>query len=258
MQIARSHSTNMKLTLAEPSYLKESISIISDLVNEARFKITPNAIELVAMDPANVAMVVFKLLSSSFAEYDVKKDIEIGINLSNLKQVLRRASPKDMLTIEMDDDNRLKIQLESATTRTFNLPIIDLEEKEQKVPDLKFPVTIKTSSSVLNEAIADVDVVGESVAFIAEPKKFILQAEGDLNRVRIEIRENDATKVSINGDEKVKAKYSIEYLKKMINGSKLSDDVVVQFSKDYPLKLEYKTVDKVMLSFILAPRVEND
>ena len=198
----------MKLTLAEPSYLKESISIISDLVNEARFKITPNAIELVAMDPANVAMVVFKLLSSSFSEYDVKKDIEIGINLSNLKQVLRRASQKDMLTIEMDDDNRLKIQLESATTRTFNLPIIDLEEKEQKVPDLKFPVTIKTSSSVLNEAIADVDVVGESVAFIAEPGKFTLLAEGDLNQARIEIKEDEATKVSTNSDEKIKAKYS--------------------------------------------------
>ncbi|MBI2649777.1 proliferating cell nuclear antigen (pcna) [Candidatus Woesearchaeota archaeon] len=248
----------MRLTLAEPSYLKESISIISDLVNEARFKITPNAIELVAMDPANVAMVVFKLLSSCFTEYDVKKDTEIAINLSNLKQVLRRASPRDMLTLELDDDNRLKIQLESATTRTFNLPIIELEEKDQKVPDLKFPVTIKTSSSILNEAVADVDVVGESVAFIAEPKKFTLHAEGDLNQAKIEIREDETTKVSTSSDEKVKSKYSIEYLKKMINGSKLSDDVVIQFSKDYPLKLEYRAIDKVMLSFILAPRVEND
>ena len=248
----------MRLTLAEPSYLKESISIISDLVNEARFKITPNAIELVAMDPANVAMVVFKLLSSCFTEYDVKKDIEIGINLNNLKQVLRRASSKDMLTIEMDADNRLKIELKSNTTRTFNLPIIDLEEKEQKVPDLKFPITIKTSSGIFNEAIADVDVVGESVAFIAEPKKFTLHAEGDLNQAKIEIKEDDSTKVATNSDEKVKAKYSIEYLKKMINGSKLSDEVIIQFNKDYPLKLEYKSVDKVMLSFILAPRVEND
>ncbi|MAG91516.1 proliferating cell nuclear antigen (pcna) [Candidatus Woesearchaeota archaeon] len=247
----------MRLTLAEPSYLKESISIISDLVNEARFKITPDAIELVAMDPANVAMVVFKLLSSSFTEYDVKKDIEIAINLSNLKQVLRRASPKDMLTLEMDSDNRLKVELKSNTTRTFNLPIIELEEKEQKVPDLKFPITIKTSSSVFNEAIADVDVVGESVAFIAEPKKFTLQAEGDLNQAKIDIKEDETTKVNISG-EKAKAKYSIEYLKKMINGSKLSEDVVIQFNKDYPLKLEYKAVDKVMLSFILAPRVENE
>ncbi len=248
----------MRLTLAEPSYLKESISIISDLVNEARFKITPDAIELVAMDPANVAMVVFKLLSSCFTEYDVKKDIEIAINLSNLKQVLRRASPKDMLTLELDADNRLKITLKSNTTRTFNLPVIDLEDKEQKVPDLKFPITIKTSSSILNEAIADVDVVGESVAFIAEPKKFTLLAEGDLNQAKIEIKDDEVTKISTSNDEKVKAKYSIEYLKKMINDSKLSDEVVIQFSKDYPLKLEYKAIDKVMLSFILAPRVEND
>lgn len=247
----------MRLTLAEPSYLKESISIISDLVSEARFKITPNAIELVAMDPANVAMVVFKLLSSCFTEYDVEKDMEIAINLANLKQVLRRASPKDMLTLEMEE-NRLKIELKSNTTRTFNLPIIDLEEKDQKVPDLKFPVTIRTSSSILNEAVADVDVVGESVAFIAEPKKFTLQAEGDLNRATIDMKEDETTKISMNGDERVKAKYSIEYLKKMINGSKLSDEVLIQFSKDYPLRLEYKTVDKVMLSFILAPRVEND
>ncbi len=247
----------MRLTLAEPSYLKESISIISDLVNEARFKITPNAIELVAMDPANVAMVVFKLLSSSFTEYDVKKDIELGINLSNLKQILRRASQKDMLTLEMDND-RLKIELRSGTTRTFYLPIIELEDKEQKVPDLKFPVSVKTSSSILNEAIADADVVGESVAFIAEPKKFVLQAEGDLNQARIEIKEDEVTKVSTSSDEKVKAKYSLEYLKKMINGSKLSEEVTISFNKDYPLKLDYKTVDKVMLSFILAPRVEND
>lgn len=247
----------MRLTLAEPSYLKESISIISDLVNEARFKVTPDAIELVAMDPANVAMVVFKLLSSSFTEYNVDKDTEIAINLSNLKQVLRRASQKDMLTLELDE-NRLKITLKSNTTRTFNLPIIELEEKEQKVPDLKFPVSVKMPSAILNEAIADVDVVGESVAFIAEPKKFTLQAEGDLNQAKIEIKEDEATKVSTSSSDKVKAKYSVEYLKKMINGSKLSEDVTVQFNKDYPLKLEYKSVDKLLLAFILAPRVEND
>ena len=86
----------MKLTLAEPSYLKESVSIISELVNEARFKVTPEGIELVAMDPANVAMVIFKLLSSAFTEYTVDKELEIAINMNNFKQILRRAKPNDM------------------------------------------------------------------------------------------------------------------------------------------------------------------
>src|SRR3989338_7238438 len=91
----------MKLTLAAPTYLKESVSIISDLVNEARFKVNKDAVELVAMDPANVAMVIFKLLSSCFTEYDVKEETQIAINLGNLKQILRRASSNDMLSLEV-------------------------------------------------------------------------------------------------------------------------------------------------------------
>ena len=248
----------MKLTLAEPKYLKDSISIISDLVNEARFKVTPEAIELVAMDPANVAMVIFKLLSSAFTEYDVKEDVEISINLGNLKQILRRANPNDMLTLETGEENKLKVQLKGATQRTFNLPIIELEEKEQKVPELKFPVTVTTSSTILSEAIEDVDIVAESVTFMADAEKFSINAEGDLSQANIEVKAGDNTKIDVEGSEKIKSKYSIEYLKKMMGGSKLADEVTVNFNKDYPLKIDYKTVDKVLLSFILAPRVENE
>jgi len=248
----------MKLTLAEPKYLKESITIISDLVNEARFKITPDAIELVAMDPANVAMVIFKLLSSAFVEYDVKENVEISINLNNLKQILRRAKPNDILILELAE-NRLKVTLKSNTVRVFSIPIIDLEEKEQKVPQLTFPVVIKTTAAMLNEAIEDADIVAESVTFMAEPGKFTIIAEGDLSKAKIELKQDDNTKITVDSDEeKVKSKYSIEYLKKMINGSKIADEVIINFNKDYPLKLDYKSVDKVLLSFILAPRVEAD
>jgi proliferating cell nuclear antigen len=142
------------------------------------------------------------------------------------------------------------------TTRTFDLPIIDIEEKEQKVPELKFPVTIQTASTVLNEAIGDAETVAESVSFLAEPGIFGLSAEGDLNKAAIEIKADDITTVETT--EKVDSKYSVEYLKKMIEGSKLADRVTIQFNKDYPLKLTYATVDKVMLSFILAPRVDTD
>lgn len=247
----------MKLSLAEPKYLKDSISIISELVNEATFKITPQAIELVAMDPANVAMVIFKLLSSSFVEYDVKKPVEVAINLNNLKQIMRRAGPNDMVTLELEED-KLKITLKSKTKRTFHLPIISTEEKEQKIPELDFGVSIKTNAAVLNEAIEDADIVAESVCFIAEPSKFTVEAEGDLSKAHIEVKEDKNTKINIRKKEKIKAKYSIEYLKKMIAASKIADDVLIHFNKDYPLKLDYTTVDKVSLSFVLAPRVENE
>ena len=246
----------MKLTLAEPAYLKESIYLISDLVNEVRFKITSTSIDLIAMDVANVAMVIFNLSKNCFTEYDVKEDTEISINLINLKQILKRSSPKDIITLEMDK-GKLKIELKSSTTRTFSLPLIDIEEKKQKIPDLKYSVSVKTSSKSFYESINDAEVASESVTFIAEPKKFTMDAQGDLNQANIEISADDKTTITMEGD-KVQAKYSIEYLKKMIAGSKISDQVEIHFNKDYPLRLDYSVTDKMTLSFVLAPRIEND
>lgn len=247
----------MKLGLTETKYLKDSISIISELVNEATFKITPQAIELVAMDPANVAMVIFKLLPSCFTEYDVKEKMELAINLNNLKQILRRVKPDDVLKLETED-NKLKLTLQGQTKRTFAIPILDTDEKEQKVPDLNFGATIKTSASIITDAIEDADIVGESVSFIAQPDKLMISAEGDLSKAHIDIDRSEVTQINVHDMNPLRAKYSIEYLKKMIAGAKLADDVIISFNKDYPLKLDFKTIDKVALSFILAPRVEND
>lgn len=250
----------MLLTLVETKYLKDSISIISDLVSEAVFSIDENGIELIAMDPANVAMVIFKMLPSIFAEYKVDKKTEISLNLSNLKQVLRRVGGNDVLTIEMSKENRLKMIIKGRGTRTFLLPLIDIEEKEQKVPELTFPVNIELPSEDLNNAIEDADIVGESVSFSAEKDKFLITSEGDLSKVNVELKDGDDIKIKSDENNVIKSKYSIEYLKKMIQGTKIADDgsVRVQFNKDYPLKLEYKTIDKVQLAFILAPRVDND
>ena len=138
----------MKLTLQDPSYLKDSIAVISELVNEARFKISKNGIELVAMDPANVAMVIFKLLSSCFSEYKLDKDIDLAIDLNNLKQILRRAKPSDQLSLSIGEDGMLTVTLKSANTRTFSIPIIESDQKEQRIPDLEFPARIKMSANI--------------------------------------------------------------------------------------------------------------
>lgn len=245
----------MKLTLADTRLLKDSVSIIADIVTEVRFKVTKNGLELIAMDPANVAMVVYKLLSSSFVEYDVKTERVLAINLNDLKQVLKRVKPNDTLTLE-NPEAKLKVTLKGASKREFLLPLIDVEEKEQKIPSLKFSVTVKTDASVINDAIEDVDIIGESVAFVAAPKVFRISSSSDLSKADVEILADERT--NVEAKEETKSKYSIEYLKKMIQGAKLCDKVTVQFSKDYPLQLDYTVKDKLQLLFILAPRVDND
>lgn len=248
----------MKLVLAEPRYFKDSIAIISELVTEVKFKAGPNGLKLIAMDPANVAMVNFELFSSSFTKYEVQGEEEIAINLNSLKQILRRANSDDMLILETTDDNKLKIQLKSNTIRSFSIPTLEIEDKEQKVPELSFPIVIQMSSEALSEAVEDVSVVAESVTFLGEKEQLSVKAEGDLSKAFIEIKPDENTIISTNSNEKFKAKYSLEYLKKMIAGGKLAENVSVHFNSDYPMKIEYKVTDKLLMSFILAPRVDND
>jgi proliferating cell nuclear antigen len=248
----------MRLVLDDTSLLKDSISILSELVNEARFRIKKDSIELVAMDPANVAMVIFKLLASCFSEYSVPKEQQLAINLSQFKQILKRGGANDTVIIEATADNKLVVQFKGESTRTFSLPIIELEEKEQRIPPLAFPAVITMPSDVLNEAIDDAGVVAESVSFIAQPDKLLLSAEGDSSKANIEIKSSPEISIVLEGKPSVRSKYSIEYLNKMLQGGKLADKVTISFGQDYPLKLEYKVIDKLLMSFILAPRVEND
>jgi proliferating cell nuclear antigen len=245
----------MKLALAETKLIRDSISIISDLVTEARFKVTKNSIELIAMDPANVAMVIYRLLSSAFVTYDVKEDMTIAINLNDLKSVFRRIKPEDTMTLEVAD-GKFKITLKSAQTRTFNLPLIDVEEKEQRVPDLSFSAKVTAPSSIFSDAIEDMDIIGESVSLVIDKKTLHVMSASEVSNADVEIKAG--AEIKIEAGDKLKAKYSIEYLKKMIQGAKLADSVVIQFNKDYPLQLDYIAVDKLQMTFILAPRVDND
>ncbi|MDD5178002.1 MAG: proliferating cell nuclear antigen (pcna) [Candidatus Nanoarchaeia archaeon] len=248
----------MKLVLAEPRYLKESVSIISELVNEVTFKVDETKIEIVAMDPANVAMIIFKLLSSAFVEYDVKKPVSLCVSLDSLKQVLRRAKPSDTLKIELDESkNRLKIQLKGESTRTFNLSLIDIEETEQRIPELNFGVRVEMPTMLFDEAIEDMSVIAESVALIANRNNFTIKSESKLSNAKVEISKDDDTTIRAQ-DEDIMAKYSIEYLRKISKAGKLSDKVILNFDKEYPLKAEFRVLDKLDLSFILAPRVSSD
>jgi proliferating cell nuclear antigen len=191
----------MKLTLADTKFLKDSVSIIADLVTEVRFQINSNGLELVAMDPANVAMVVYKLLSSSFVEYEVKDEKSLSINLNDLKQVLRRVKGNDTLTLE-NPEAKLKVTLKGKSKREFLLPLIDVEEREQKVPSLEFGVTVKTDASVINDAIEDVDIIGESVAFIATEKSFKISSSSDLSQAEVgDSPRRDDRNRSCRGDE---------------------------------------------------------
>jgi len=245
----------MKLVLRESRYLKDSIAIVSEMVTEANIKVSSDRMELVAMDPANVAMVIYRLFSSAFSEYEVGDGRVITLNLSHLSQVLKRAKATDVVEIELDEDNnKLIIRIKGSTNREFSLGLLELDENEQKIPSLTYATRVETNNIVFNESIEDAEVVADSLYLHLVADKFYVETEGITSAVKVEFGSDENTDIVNPNKEDVKSKYSTEYMKKIIKGAKLSNSVVLQFGQDYPLTAEYKVIDRLSLTFILAPR----
>jgi proliferating cell nuclear antigen len=242
----------MKLTLQSPKILADIVSIISEIVTEVRLKVTKDGLSLTAIDPANVAMIYFKIPASLFTEFEIEKEEdELGLNLNNLKAVLRRCKPGAALTLEKAD-NILKLGIQDRVKRDFSLALIEIDAEEKPLPEWEFNSVVKINSDTLTEVIEDCAIVSDACTFIAEPDKFIVEAHG-LNSARAEFSNDEAEIHSGNST----ARFSLEYLSKFIKGAKISMNSTLSFSDNHPMRLDFHTGD-VVLSFVLAPRVEQD
>jgi proliferating cell nuclear antigen len=228
------------------------IGIISELVTEVKIKVSPeNGMHLTALDPANVAMVYFNIPSELFSEFVADKEEILGVNLSNLKSILRRCGMGSSLTLETED-NTLKLGIQDKIKRDFTLALIDVEGEEKELPEWEFKSVVKMDSQAFVDAIEDCLVVSDACTFIAEPSKFIIEA-GGLNTARAEFSSDE---VQLFADSS-SAKFSLEYLNKFIKGSKIASKVELNFSDNHPMRINFPS-GKIMLSFVLAPRVEQD
>ncbi len=244
----------MLVKLENPLLLSKAVELISELVTEVRLKVNEFGMSISAMDPANVAMVGFKLPKSAFSKFETGNEV-LGINLDNLKQILKRCGSGSSLVLEKKE-NRLEIKIQDRIKRNFTLSLIDIESEEidfdSKVSNMEFSSTIELNSVDIIPSIEDCAIVADACAFIVENEKFIIEAKG-LNSARSEFSGDEA---KINA-ENCKSKYSLEYLQKFMKGSKLCEKTVLQFANDHPLKIGLKT-EHMELNFILAPRIETE
>ncbi len=240
----------MLIKLENPALLSKVIEIISELVTEVRIKVNEFGLGITAIDPANVAMVGFKIPKSSFSHFETDKEV-LGINLDSLKQVLKRCSAGSSLTFERKE-NYLNIQIQDRIKRNFSLSLIEIESDDKEMPTLEFSSKIEIDSVDLIASVEDCAVVADACSFIVQDGKFIIEAKG-LNSTRAEFSGDEARIEA----ENCKSKYSVEYLSKFAKGSKLAGKTTLKFAEDHPLRMDIRT-DSMELSFLLAPRVETE
>ena len=240
----------MLVKLDDPTLLSKVIEVISELVTEVRIKVNEFGMSITAIDPANVAMVRFRLPKSAFSQFESGNEV-LGINLDSLKRILRRCGSGTSLILERKE-NFLNIIIQDRIRRNFGLNLIEIEGQEKEMPNLDFSSKVEIASLDLVSAIEDCIVVSDACSFAISKGEFIIESKG-LNSAKSAFSADEA---KIEAEE-CKSKYSLEYLQKFMKGVKLCEKTLLQFANDHPLKIDIKT-EHMELNFLLAPRVETE
>lgn len=235
--------------------LKGIIDVISPLVNEVKFNITPKGIFLRAVDPAHVAMVDLEIKSDAFDEYKAT-NMELGIDMDKFASIMRLSTSSDIVNIEYDEDtNRLIIKIGNLVRK---MGLIDTTGMpDPKMPNLNLPAKVIIKASELTQGVRASETVSDHLALTVNKDDFELFAEGDTDTVNLKLHKDLLLELTTNN--KYKSLFSIDYFSNMIKPVRGEDPITIMLGNDNPIRVEFDIAEnKGHVTYLLAPRIESE
>lgn len=249
-----------KLKVTDAKLLRDMVTSISILVDEATFKLSPEGLTLRAMDPSRVAMVDFEWPKTVFEEYICSEPAKMCINITELLKLLKRAGKDETVELSLDEKTgRLQVKIAGKHTRSFTMPTLEASEEEVPTPRIAFNVMVKATTDGLGQAIEDAQLVSDHVKVEADAEKLVFNAAGDLMGATITIQKGSDTLLDLQAKEPSKATFSLSYLTEIIKAASATSEIAtLEFSSDMPIKLDFQQSKEGKLTFYLAPRIETE
>jgi len=234
--------------------LKELVTIVSTLVDEAKFSIDPDGLSLRAVDPAHVAMVDLRLGKDAFENYSAEES-DLGVDVSKLDQFLRLAKSGEMVDLIHDEDKRRLNVTFGNTTKKMSL-IDTTGMSEPKVPNLSLPAKVSLKIDEMAQGIKASESVSDHIALTATPEYFEIVCEGDTDQVQMKLSKDQLQELEV--EEKVRSLFPLEYFSNMMRAIPTQSKLVLHLGNDYPVKLEFEIAGgKGNVTYLLAPRIES-
>ena len=235
--------------------LKTILDAVSTLVDEAKIQVTPDGISLKAVDPAHVAMVELTIGKKAFAEYKAT-EMDLGIDLDKLKDILKLAGGQDLIDIEYkEDSHRLVFKIGNITRRMALVDTANLGDP--KVPNLNLPNQVTVLAGELQQGIKASEAVSDHIALVAHGKSFELIADGDTDQVHLSL--SDGQLIKIQAPDKSRSLFSLDYFSNMSKVVRSGDAVTLHLGSDYPVKIEFDIAEGAgHITYLLAPRIESE
>ena len=240
---------------------------LKDILLETNISFQPDGIRIINMDKSHTILVHLYLAASNFEFYECKKDkIIIGVNMFHLFKLINSIDNDDTLTIYIENNDYydgivsyLALKFENGDIKqckTQKLKLIEPEQDELEVPDVKFSSIINLPSADFQKIIRDLSCISDKLEIKSVGSELIFKCQGQFASAEIHRAEADESMKFIlkqDSSKVIQGEFSLKNLGYFIKCTNLCPQIEVYLENDLPLVVKYNVASLGEIKLGLVP-----
>lgn len=221
-----------------------------------------------AIDTARVSVFEIDIPAAWFDEYSVPVSAVIGVSSQMLFKVLNARDKTQSIQIQYDtedDTDKLYINMcsvgenSSIFDKHFEIPLMDIETEVMEIPEVEYQAEMSLPSAHFASIVSQLRLFGDTLDIHCSEDKIMLSSTSSENgKMRVDVGIDELTAFAINEGDTLNLSFSLTYIHFICLYNKLSKDVDIKITNEYPMKIGYQLVDGASITFYLAPKMSDN
>jgi proliferating cell nuclear antigen len=243
------------------------MTALKDILLETNIYFQPDGIRIINMDKSHTILVHLYLAASNFEFYECKKEkIIIGVNMFHLFKLINSIDNDDTLTIYIENNDyfdgivsHLALRFENGSIKqckTQKLKLIEPEQDELEVPDVKFSSVINLPSADFQKIIRDLSCISDKLEIKSVGNELIFKCQGQFASAEIHRAEADESMKFIQKQDSskvIQGEFSLKNLGYFIKCTNLCPQIEVYLENDLPLVVKYNVASLGIIKLGVVP-----
>jgi len=246
------------------------MTALKDILLETNITFTPDGIKIINMDKSHTILAHLSLEAKNFELYECKRDkIIIGVNMFHLFKLINTIDNDDTLTIYIEEADYadgivqfLGLKFENGEIKQHKiqkLRLIEPDNEELDVPDVKFSSVINLPSVDFQKIIRDLSCISDKIEIksvaTAEGAELIFKCTGGFAHAEIRRAESDGNMEFIQKQDVskiIQGEFSLKNLSYFIKCTNLCSQIEIYLENDLPLIVKYNVASLGVIKLALA------
>ena len=243
------------------------MTALKDILLETNITFQPDGIRIINMDKSHTILAHLFLDAEKFEHFYCKyPKIVIGVNMFHLFKLINTIDNDDTLTIYIDACeysggvvDYLGLKFENGDIKQCKiqkLKLIEPDEEELQLPDVKFSSVINLPSIDFQKIIRDLSNISERLEIKSVGGDLIFKCQGPFAFAEICRSESDGIMEFIhknNPDMVIQGEFSLKNLSYFIKCTNLCNSIEMYLENDLPLVVKYSVASLGEIKLCLAP-----